>query len=127
MKTKVEGAHSLEFVLSEGNGAISRDTVTIRSGAGVLEPGTVIGKVTADGKYVASPAASTEDIEGAETALAVLAYRVDATSDDVAGAVVIDKDAEVKIPNLVYDASVDDDAKKTAKHDELRAVGIKAR
>ena len=127
METKVEGAHPLEFVLSEGNGAISRDVVTIRSGAGKLDPGTVLGKVTADGKYVASPAASTVGIEGAETALAVLAYSVDATSADVPNAVVIDKDAEVKIPNLVYDASVDNAAKETAKQDELRAVGIKAR
>ena len=126
METKTEGLHPLEFVLSEGNGAISRQSVVIRTGSGVLVPGTVLGQVTADEKFTASPDAETGGIEGAETAVAILAYGVDATDGDVQ-AVVIDKDAEVKIPYLTFDASVDNAAKTTAKLDELRAVGIKAR
>jgi hypothetical protein len=126
MDMKIEQARNLAFILTEANGLRSRETVTIASGEGVLEPGTLLGEVTATEKYVASPNAETVGKEGAETASAVLAYRVDATSAD-ATAVIVSNDAEVKAPMLVYHASVDDEAKKTAKQTQLRSVGIKPR
>jgi hypothetical protein len=52
-----EGRYAGEFVVSEGNGAISRETITVLSGE-PLEAGAVLGKVTASGKYKAlNPAA----------------------------------------------------------------------
>jgi hypothetical protein len=126
LPTKIEGARNLAFVLSEGNGKISRDVVTIKAGAGKLEPGTVLGEITADEKYVASPAAQVEGSEGAETAKAILAYKVDATDEDVE-AVVIARHAEVKEPMLVFDASVNDANKTAAKLAQLAAVSIIAR
>lgn len=121
-----ETPRDLAFVLSEGNGLVSRETLTIKSGSGKLLAGTLLGKVTADSKYVPSPAASTSGKEGAETATAILGYEVDATSADVL-AVCITNDAEVKKPMLVYEATVNDDTKKAAKLTQLRAVTIKAR
>ncbi|MEP3049424.1 MAG: head decoration protein [Roseibium sp.] len=126
MDMKTEQARDLAFVLTEANGNRSRDTVTILSGEGKLEPGTVLGMVTASEKYVVSPNASVGGKEGAEAATAVLAYGVDATSADVE-AIVVSDDAEVKSPMLIYDASVDDAAKTSAKQTQLRSVGIKAR
>ncbi|MBY6101298.1 head decoration protein [Nitratireductor aquimarinus] len=126
MEIKTEGARNLAFVLSEGNGKISRDVVTIASGAGKLEAGTVLGRITASENYVASPEAEIVGKEGAETAMAVLAYRVDATSEDVE-AVVIARHAEVKEPMLVFDASVDNASKIAAKLEQLSAATIIAR
>lgn len=123
---KVEGLRALAFVLSEGNGKISREVVTIASGAGVLDPGLVLGQITASKKYVGSPNALVVGKEGAETASAVLAYGVDATSADVE-AVIIRRVAEVKTPMLVFDASVNDATKRTAKLTQLAAATIIAR
>lgn len=126
MDMKTEQARNLAFILTEANGNRSRDTVTIVSGEGKLEPGTVLGMVTISEKYVVSPNASVVGKEGAEDATAILAYGVDATSADVK-AVVVSGDAEVKSPMLIYDASVDDAVKQTAKQTQLRSVGIKSR
>lgn len=126
LETKTEGARNLAFVLSEGNGKISRDVVTIASGAGKLEAGTVLGRITASENYIASPDAEIVGKEGAETAMAVLAYRVDATSEDVE-AVVIARHAEVKEPMLVFDATVDNASKIAAKLEQLSAATIIAR
>ncbi|NBN62791.1 head decoration protein [Pannonibacter tanglangensis] len=123
---RTERRRALAFLLSEAEGARSRQTVTVASGEGVLEPGTVLGRVTASRKFVASPHASTVGREGAEVAAAVLAYRVDATAAD-ATAVVIDTDAEVKAPELVYHSTVNDAARRATKADQLRALGIKVR
>jgi hypothetical protein len=54
--------------------------VTIASGAGVLTKGTVLGKITASGKYKAYNDANSD---GTQTAKLILAEDVDATSADV--------------------------------------------
>lgn len=123
---KTEGPRNLAFVLSEGNGKISRDVVTIAAGAGKLEPGTLLGIITASKKYTSSPSAEVVGIEGAEVAKAILAYGVDATSADVE-AVVISRQAEVKEPMLIFHSSVDNANKRTAKLGQLAAVAIIAR
>ena len=126
MTRKVEPTRNLAFVLSEASGHRSRDTVTIQAGEGSLEPGTLLGFVSAAKKYVASPEAEVAGKEGAEVASAILAYGVTAGDEDVT-AVIVSSDAEVKRPMLVYHASVDTDAKRAAKQDQLRKSGIKAR
>ncbi|UES51193.1 head decoration protein [Roseibium aggregatum] len=126
MENKTMGPRNLAFVLSEASGKRSVDAVTIASGEGVLEPGSVLGKVTASEKYVFSPNAEVAGKEGAEVATAILGYRVDATDADQK-VVAYTADTEVKKPMLLFHASVDDDAKTATKLDQLRAVGIKAR
>lgn len=126
MDIKTEQPRALAFLLSEGNGAISRDTVTIVSGAGVLAPGTVLGRITASGKYEPATNAAADPATGSETAVAVLAYSVDATSAD-ATAVVIRRLAEVKGSMLSFHSSVDDATKRAAKVAQLAAVDIIAR
>jgi hypothetical protein len=73
-----EGRYAGEFVVSEGNGRISRETMTVLSGQS-LQAGAVLGKVTASGKYKAlNPAAS----DGSQAAAGVLYDAVDASGAD---------------------------------------------
>jgi len=120
MDNKQMGPRNMGFVLSEAQGSRSREQIIIASGAGVLQPGTVLGKVTATGKYVASPDAGAD---GSQTGIAVLAYRTDATAAD-ADAVAYVRDCEVKTAALAYEATVNDTTKEATKHAQLEAVGI---
>lgn len=101
-----EGKHPGEFLMSEapGVGALSREVITIASGAGVIAPGTVLGKITASGKYIPSPAAEVSGSEGAEVADAVNLYGVDATSADVEVTAIV-RSAVLNGHELIYDAS----------------------
>lgn len=127
MEISTMQTRNLAFLLSEGPGQISRAQATIPTGTGVVEAGTVLGELTAaTGSFVPSPDVETAGIEGAEVAKAILAYAVDATLIDVDVAI-IDRDAEVKVSMLTYDASVDDDAKTATKVAQLDAVGIRVR
>lgn len=54
MTTFNEPARALEFLMSEANGTISRENVTLAANLGALEPGTVLGKMTASGSAVAT-------------------------------------------------------------------------
>ena len=85
-----EARHAGEFIVSEGNGVISRDTITIASGQ-VLPAGAVLGKVTASGLYAAYNNAATD---GTEVAAAILYDAVDATAGNKR-AVAITRLAEV--------------------------------
>jgi hypothetical protein len=225
MSLVTEGRHAGAFILSEGPGAYSRDTITIKAGEGKLEPGSIVGKVaaaleasaagiagnaanvgaltldattpvlsgaaagvytvrciaaaansgtfrvtapsgavlgdvavgatfanqikfaiadgatdfsvghgfdvtvvadtdaTAIGKYRSADPTNTD---GSGVAKAIIVHGVDATSVDV-DVVAITRLAEVKGVALVYDAAVDNGAKKATKLAELAAVGIIAR
>lgn len=111
-----------EFILNEVNdgGNYSRDTITIASGSGKVEPGTVLGKLTSGGKYVPSPATGSD---GSQTGVALNVAFVDATSADVKVAGIV-RSAEVNGKILAYEATVNDAAKKAAKATQLAAVGI---
>lgn len=119
MTTFTEPNRSFEALLSEGNGAISRETVTIVSGAGVLDAGTVLGKITASGKYTGYDDGNSG---GSNAAVAVLAQAVDATSADVT-ATAITRLAEVKYDQLVWIAA-NDATSKTAAVVNLKTVNI---
>jgi hypothetical protein len=110
----------------ELNGNYTRETITLKSGTDYAL-GSVLGKITASGKYRLSPAAQVVGDEGAETAVAVLIEAVDATAADKTGLVVARGPAIVSKAALVFDASVDQAAEKTAKHVQLAAAGIVAR
>lgn len=86
-----EGKYTGEFLLSEANGTRSREEVVIAAAAGAMVPGTVVGKITASGKYVAY---SNGAADGTQTAVGVLYHDVpDSAADQKA--VIIARDAEV--------------------------------
>jgi len=51
MTTLVEGRHVGEYLVSEAEGTLSREEVTVTQAGTALVSGTVMGKVTASGKY----------------------------------------------------------------------------
>ncbi len=104
-------------------GSYDRETVTLKAGTNYAL-GAVLGKITASGKYRLSPAAQVVGDEGAEAAIAVLIEAVDATAADKTGLIVARGPAIVSKAALVFDASVDQPAEKTAKYVELSAKGI---
>jgi Bacteriophage lambda head decoration protein D len=107
----------------ELNGNYSREVVTLKSGTNYAL-GSVLGKITASGKYRLSPAAQVVGDEGAETANTVLIEAVDASAGDKTGLVVARGPAIVSKAALVFDATVDQAGEKTAKHVQLAAAGI---
>ncbi|KIC42234.1 hypothetical protein RA27_02255 [Ruegeria sp. ANG-R] len=118
---------ALAFLLSEAAGRRSRAKATIPAGTGKVEAGTVLGELDAtEGHFIPSPAAAVVGSEGAETAKAILAYGVDATTENVE-VTIVDRDAEAKQRMLTFDASVDDQPKTDAKIAQLDAVGIRVR
>lgn len=117
------GAVALGFLLSEVD-LLSREVVTIKTGSGVLEPGTVLGQLDADDKFV--PANDSVSADGSQTAVAVLAYGVDATSADVE-AVVIRRLAAVKRPQLIFAGTIDSPAKEATAITQLAASHVIAR
>jgi hypothetical protein len=104
----------------EVNPNYTRDAITLL--AGMPYPvGSVLGKITASGKYKLATSGGTD---GAQTAVAVLLYPVDATLADAQGIVVARGPAIVSRAALAYDATVNDGAKITTKLGQLAAVGI---
>lgn len=88
-----QGIKTLEFLLSEATGQRSRDQVTVTvAGAVALPSGTVLGKITATGKYVKYDEAGTDD--GRRVALAVLMNACPGVNGDYKRAVIA-RDAEV--------------------------------
>src|SRR5579871_2147296 len=102
----------------ELNANYCRETVTLKAGTAYVL-GSVLGKITASGKYRLSPAAAVSGDEGAETAVAVLIEAVDATGGDKVGLIVARGPAIVSNGALTFDASVDQPAKKTTKLGQL--------
>src|SRR5262245_152385 len=107
----------------ELNANYCRETVTLKAGTN-YPLGAVLGKITASGKYRLSPAAQAAGDEGAETAVVVLLEAVDASTGDKTALVVARGPAIVSKAALIFDASVDQAAEKTAKHAQLAAAGI---
>ena len=86
MTTLTEGKHAGGFLVWEVLRDFTRETVTVASCAGKIEPGTVLGKITTGGKYVALAPSATN---GSQNAAGILWDAVDATDADVPGVVVL--------------------------------------
>jgi hypothetical protein len=84
MTTQTESIHALEFLLSEGEGQISRETVTLISGQNLIA-GTVLGMIAASGKYTLHDPSA---LDGSEGAAAILLQDADASGGDMPVAVI---------------------------------------
>jgi Bacteriophage lambda head decoration protein D len=116
-----EGRYAGEFLVSEGNGRISREIITVLSGE-TLQAAAVLGKVTASGKYKAlDPAA----VDGSEVAAGILYDAVDASAADAEGVAIV-RMAEVNAAELVWPAGISSGEQTTALG-ELAALSIIAR
>jgi len=111
MTVFTEGQRTGEFILSEGNGSISRESVTLAPVATRLVPGTVLGRL-ANGTLAPYNNAGTG---GVEVAVAILYAHAD-VSATAQSAVVIARAAEVAAAQLT--------GLDTPARADLAAVGI---
>lgn len=121
MTTFTEDLHAGAFIVSEGNGCVSRDRITVVSGQN-LKAGAVLGKITASGKYAEYDNGASD---GTQAAAGVLFDAVDASDGDVEGVAIV-RLAEVAKSGLVWEAT-QDAAAKTAAYADLAALNIIAR
>lgn len=122
MPTQNETRGALEFLLAEASGHRSRNEVTIESGQ-TLSAGHVLGKVTSSGEYKEYDPGNAD---GSETAVALLAHDVDASSE-AKQATIIDNDAEAHVGLLVYFDGASDAEKTTAQNELFNQSGIRVR
>lgn len=117
MALKTEARAAGSFIVSEANGFRSRDKIIIDTG--VLAAGTVLGKVTATGKFVIlAPAAA----DGSQNAAAVLFDAADATAADVIGVGMM-RDCELRDADITWPGGITGPQKTTAIG-QLNALGI---
>lgn len=125
MTVLTEGPHTGGFLVWEALRDYCREVVTIATGMPTvtLEPGTVLGRITASGKFAAHAPAS---VDGTETAVGVLWGKADASGGDVPGVAIVRGPAIVNRHDLVF-AGTPREAEITAAHAALLAAGILVR
>lgn len=112
-----------DVVKSEPATHAGRDDAILASGSGVNQPGTLLGVVTASGKYAPwAPGAA----DGSQTAAAVLLQFVDATSADQTVVVLARGTAEIVSQAIVWPAGATP-AQQSAALASLEAKLITAR
>lgn len=120
MTTYNEPGRPLEFLIQE-DPQLSREKVTIAAAAAAMVAGTVVGKITASGKYTIYANGASD---GTEVAAGILLYDVpDSASDQEA--VIIERLAAVKATKLNWGAN--DSTGITAGTADLLAKNIKIR
>lgn len=108
-----------DWLKHETDPVLGRRAGTIKSGAGAIASGQVLGKVTATGKYaVLAPAAN----DGTEAAAAIAVSQVDATAADMETAVIV-RDAQVVSNQLTWPAGITTNQKNAALA-QLAALNI---
>ena len=120
MTTLTEGKHAGGFLVWEVLRDYTRETVTIASGAGRLEPGTVLGKITTGGKYTGLAPAATN---GSQNAAGILWAGVDAADADAPGVVILRGPAIVNRHEIIWPEAATE-AQITAATTALAALGI---
>ena len=98
------------------------EEIIIASGAGILDAGTVIAKITASGKYVVHDTALSNGAELPANA-AILGHSVDATSADVKTAGTVRGPATINGNMLTYKSGMTN-AAKIAVRNALRVKGL---
>ena len=118
MTILTEGTRKAEFLVSEANAFRSRDTGTVTVPSGGLASGTVLGQITATGKFIRQDTAA---VDGSEAHAAVLFEPLTVAGDIVA--TIIARDAEVNADDLTYEAGATA-GEITAANAALAALGI---
>lgn len=112
MPTVLRGkAREGDFILSEDENGLSRDNLTIATGANlVIATGTVCGIVTASGNVKKLDTAASD---GSDDAAVISIYTYDASAADVMGAFV-SRNAQIKEDGLIWPAGISAADKKAA-------------
>jgi len=120
MTMLTEGKHAGGFLVWEVLRDYTRETVTITSGAGKLDPGTVLGRITTGGKYTSfAPGASN----GSQNASGILWDSVDASAADAPAVILLRGPAIVNRHDLVWPDGATE-AQITTATTALASIGI---
>lgn len=125
MTTLTETNRNWEFLVSENNGDFSREQITLNSGQN-LRSGTVLGRITATGRYTIL---NTAAADGSQNAAAIIGPATDATAGNTRTAGIVGGpgvSVEVNSRLLVWPAGISA-PNQTAALAALLALGIKAR
>jgi hypothetical protein len=120
MPTLTEGRYQSDWLKYEAAANFSRDNETVVSGSGIVESGTVMGRVTATGKIKPHTAGASD---GSQTPVGLLVDRVDATAADRV-AVMIARDARVMDVGIIYGVDVLTSNAKATVNAALKTLGI---
>ena len=120
MTMLTEGKHAGGFLVWEVLRDYTRETVTIASGAGKLEPGTVLGKITTGGKYTTLAPAATN---GSQNAAGILWDKVDASAADAPWVIMLRGPAIVNRHEIIWPDGATE-AQITAATTALATIGI---
>ena len=121
MPVLTEGPHPGGFLVWEALRDYTRETITLA--AGTLAPGTVLGRITASGKYAAH---DPDAVDGTQTAAAVLWGPADASGGDAPAVALVRGPAIVNRHELVF-AGTPSAGEIAAAHAALLAAGILVR
>lgn len=124
MTTQTMGPRDEEFILAELDGGISRSNKTLKLGQN-LEAGTVL-QDYGDGKLIAHAGALNTAGDVVVAVAGILCRTTDATDADTDVAV-LDQDAAVKDPFLIYPTESTAGGEKAAVIESLASLGIKVR
>lgn len=113
-----EGRYAGDWLKREADSHYSRAEAVLASGSGKVQTGTVLGKITASGKYKPVTVAAND---GSQTAAAILLFSADATSAD-APVVLIVRDAIVMHQGLLFGADIDTAPERAAVVTALGAL-----
>lgn len=122
MAPVTEGKRTAEFLHSEAEFLRSRDEVVVTVPDGGLDAGTVLGVVTASGKYVRHDAAATDGSENEAAVLYANLHNSTGSAEDQ-DATVVSRAAQVYEHALTYEVGADA-AQITATNAALQALGI---
>ena len=124
MTILTEGTRGYAFLVSEANGMYrSRQEVTVTVPANsTIVPGTIMGKITTGGKFVAQLAASDDGSETPAGLLLVPQTNTTGSAIDVV-ATIVARDAEVVKTEITYDPAANA-AAILAADVALAALGI---
>lgn len=120
MTMLTEGKHAGGFLVWEVLRDYTREAVTIASGVGKLEPGTVLGKITTGGKYTTLAPAATN---GSQNAAGILWDKVDASAADAPGVIMLRGPAIVNRHEIIWPEGATE-AQITAATTALATIGI---
>lgn len=122
-----EGAYASDWLKREEDSLYSREQVTLLSGSNaagaVTKSGTILGKITASGKYKPQTLAAAD---GSQTAAGILLFDVDASASDKR-AVVIRRDAITMQYGLTYGTDVTTSGNRATVNGQLETLGILVR
>lgn len=120
MPPLVQGPTESDILKFDLDKNYTREVVTLLAGTNYAI-GSVLGQITASGKFQLSPDTGSD---GSQVAAAVLIEAVNATAGDKAGVVIKRGPAIVAQGELVYAGTVNDDTKRAAKRAQLVTLGI---